>query len=61
MVPAVMQAGQEYEPEGIVKVHVQKAESEEDCWRYMLKWRRLPAGTPEVKHFFRNQRYSFKL
>ena len=43
-----MQAGREFEPEGIVKVHVQKAESEDDCWRYMLKWRRLPVGTPEV-------------
>lgn len=45
---AVLQSGCEFEPESIAKVHVQKAENEEGCWRYILKWRRLPVGSPEV-------------
>ncbi|KAL0042957.1 hypothetical protein WJX79_005070 [Trebouxia sp. C0005] len=32
----------EFVAEGISKVHVQKADKEEDCWRYMLRWHRLP-------------------
>ncbi|KAA6428448.1 MAG: flap endonuclease GEN protein 1 [Trebouxia sp. A1-2] len=32
----------EFVAEGISKVHVQKADKEEDCWRYMLRWYRLP-------------------
>ncbi|KAL0048711.1 hypothetical protein WJX82_009391 [Trebouxia sp. C0006] len=36
------QAEVEFVAEGISKVHVQKADKDEDCWRYMLRWRRLP-------------------
>ena len=43
-----MQAETEFVAEAISKVHVQKAEKEEDCWRYMLRWRRLPNVNTQV-------------
>lgn len=43
-----MQAQREFVAEGISKVHVQKAEKEEDCWRYMLRWRRLAHVNTQV-------------
>jgi len=43
-----VQAECEFVAEGISKVHVQKADKEEDCWRYMLRWRRLPHVNTQV-------------
>ena len=43
-----VQAEGEFVAEGISKVHVQKADKEEDCWRYMLRWRRLPHVNTQV-------------
>ncbi|DBB04272.1 TPA: hypothetical protein ACH3X1_012770 [Trebouxia sp. C0004] len=42
------QAESEFVAESISKVHVQKADKEEDCWRYMLRWRRLPHINPQL-------------
>ena len=46
-----MQAGCEWMAESINKVHVQKAASDEDCWRYILHWRRLPHVNTEVRYY----------
>lgn len=43
-----VQAECEFVAEGISKVHVQKADKEEDCWRYMLRWYRLPHVNAQV-------------
>jgi len=43
-----VQAEGEFVAEGISKVHVQKADKDEDCWRYMLRWRRLPHVNMQV-------------
>ena len=42
----------EFVAEGISKVHVQKADKEEDCWRYMLRWRRLPHVNTQVTRLY---------
>lgn len=42
------QAECEWVAQAINKVHVQKAAREEDCWRYIMHWHRLPHVNPEV-------------
>lgn len=51
-----VQAECEFVAEGISKVHVQKADKEEDCWRYMLRWRRLPHVNMQVTAVFNSLR-----
>ncbi|KAL3141843.1 hypothetical protein ABBQ32_004509 [Trebouxia sp. C0010 RCD-2024] len=38
----------EWVAQAINKVHVQKAAREEDCWRYIMHWHRLPHVNPEL-------------
>lgn len=46
----LLQVGCEWVAQAINKVHVQKAAKEEDCWRYIMHWHRLPHVNSEVSH-----------